>query len=311
MTSARVRYESYLVRLPPPGGGGAHRAIYGAGAFGCRAGLAADVVCADIRKFLPAGTRTVTDREIEEGVSQAYADVSGKGSCKAPSASRVAPGTLEKLIREGKGATEADIRARSPIRLDWPEHEGWRVLEALYGRGEFVFIGDDGWAGRIGETIRPVGEWVDLLRAKGIVPCPKMMGNTLSGKSASKKSGDGETLRGDACVAAHRFAVVEHDQIDVESQLAFWTAARLPVAALVFSGKKSIHGWVRVDCADAKEWKTEIEDRLFPQYLVPMGFDPACKNASRLSRMPGHRRADTGLVQRCLYLAPEGKAVAA
>lgn len=305
------KYEDYLRRLPAPGGGGAHRAIYGAGAFGCRAGLDQDVVCTDIRKNLPTGTRRVTDLEIEEGVRRAYADVTGKAPCKSPPAPRVAPGTLERLILEGKGATESDIQARSPIPLDWPENEGWRVLEALYGPGDFVFIGDDGWAGRIGETIRTAGEWSAALKEVRQVPCPKIMVNPVTGKPAPKKTGTGATLRGDGCIAAHRFVVIEHDQLDLASQLAYWRAAPLPVVALIFSGKKSIHGWVRVDCVDASEWETEIEQRLFPQYLVPMGFDPACRNSSRLSRMPGHRRADTGLVQRCLYLAPDGKAVAA
>ena len=65
----------------------------------------------------------------------------------------------------------------------------------------------------------------------------------------------------------------------------------------------------RVDCADAVEWEEGVENHLFPGYLKPLGMDPACKNESRLSRMPGHRRADTGQVQRVLYLAPMGKAV--
>lgn len=97
--------------------------------------------------------------------------------------------------------------------------------------------------------------------------------------------------------------------LSLADQLSFWFAVPLPVAAIVFSGSKSLHGLVQVDCANAAEWKAEVENSLFAQYLTPMGFDPSCRNASRLSRAPGHRRKDTGLCQHLLYLAPGGKAV--
>jgi len=136
------------------------------------------------------------------------------------------------------------------------------------------------------------------------------MPNPLTGLPGPKKSGTGTTLRGDSCIAAHRFVVAEFDAVSLDDQLAFWRAVpHLPVAALVHSGKKSIHAWLRVDCRDKGEWETQIENDLFPAFLKPLGLDPSCRNSSRLSRMPGHKREDTGAIQRCLYLAPEGKAV--
>jgi hypothetical protein len=103
---------------------------------------------------------------------------------------------------------------------------------------------------------------------------------------------------------------VEFDALPREDQLAFWWAVRLPVVVLVDSGGKSVHGWVRVrDVACAAEWGRSIEQHLFRDLLQPLGVDPACKNESRLSRLPGHHRKETGRWQRLLYLAPEGKAV--
>jgi len=149
------------------------------------------------------------------------------------------------------------------------------------------------------------------MQKHGVDEVPKIIPNPLTGKPALKKSGEGMTLRGDGNVAAYRFALAEFDSISIEDQLAFWRAVPgLPLAALIHSGKKSLHGWLRVDCASGDEWAKEISGGLFPRYLVPLGMDPACRNPSRLSRMPGHRRADTGIVQRVLYVAPEGKAVA-
>lgn len=310
MKTVTERYQDFIAKLPAPGGGGAHRAIYGAGCMGFRAGLRPEQIIADVAGHLPDGTRHVSRAEIEEGIHQAFADMAGGRAVKQRQAPRVAPDALERIICEGRGATESDIMARSPITLDWPDREAsWRVLEVLYREDERIFIGDDKSPGILGQTIQPRAEWVRQLKRLGQSPWPKIMVNPLTGAPAPKKSGEGQTLRGDGCVAAHRLVVVEHDHLDLSSQLAFWRAAPLPVAALVHSGKKSIHAWLRVDCTNAQEWESEIEEKLFPQYLTPMGFDPACRNASRLSRMPGHVRADTGLVQQCIYLAPAGKAV--
>jgi len=64
-----------------------------------------------------------------------------------------------------------------------------------------------------------------------------------------------------------------------------------------------------VDCA--ADWSRVVKRHLFAELLEPLGVDRACKNASRLSRLPGHYRKEKGAWQRVLYLAPDGKAVAA
>jgi hypothetical protein len=259
---------------------------------------------------MPEGGRVVTDDEIEQGVRQAYADAAGKRREGRGHPPMVRPGLMRDLVAAGRGATVADIMARSPIPLKWPPEEGWRVLEALYQPGDLLFVGETETPGLIGQSIRPCREWVSHLQGLGRVPYSKAMPNPVSGNSAPTKDGASLTLRGDGCVAAFNFAVVEFDGITIEDQLAFWMAVpHLPVAALILSGKKSVHGWLRVDCADHSEWVAKVEQELFPGFLVPLGADGACKNPSRLSRMPGHRRAETGQLQQCIYLSAEGKAV--
>lgn len=312
MSTVVQRYSKLLAAFPSPGGGGAHHALFKAGCLGFRAGLDAERVIVDVTANLPVGSRTVSEDEIRQGVEAGFAAAGGHVKPELY-VRKVHPGLLERFIKKGHGATENDIQKRSPIALDWPEAEAaWRVLEALYGDGELLFVGDDGWGGRLGETIRPALEWQKVFQKAAAVRFPKIMVNPLTGRPVAKKSGVGETLRGDGCIFAFRFVVAEFDGLSINDQLAFWLAVpHLPVAALIHSGKKSIHAWLRVDCADVREWEREVEQKLFPGYLVPLGLDPACRNESRLSRMPGHRRADTGLMQRCLYLAPEGRAVGA
>lgn len=305
------RLNNLLDSLPPPGqGGGYHTAIYKVACVGREAGLDQARIVEAIRAATKPGGRAVPDNEITDAVTAAFR----KESVSAPvyTGPRVRPDFLAECLKAGRGATAEDIMSRSPVPLDWPAEEGWRSLEFLYGTDELLFAGDDRTQGVIGRSIRTRAEWCAVFGAAGGVTRPKLIVNPLTGNPAPKRSGIGETLRGDGCVASFRFAVAESDSMNLEDQLAFWRGcASLPVAMLTFSGSKSIHALLRVDCADAAEWEDKIAGELFPGFLVPLGMDAACGNPARLSRMPGFLRCDTKQTQKCLYLAPLGKAVAA
>ena len=162
-------------------------------------------------------------------------------------------------------------------------------------------------SGILGKTIRTAAEWRDYFTKKGKT-FPHIIPNPLSGREAPTQGGK-PSLRADACVKLFRFAVVEFDNLSREDQLAFWWGINLPVAALIDSGNKSIHGWIRIDgVTDGETWTQEVENILFRQLLQPLGVDGACRNEARLSRLPGYRRENGGM-QRLLYLAPEGRRV--
>lgn len=97
-----------------------------------------------------------------------------------------------------------------------------------------------------------------------------------------------------------RFAhvLVESDSMPLEEQKKFLINQKLPIAALLESGGKSIHAIVKIDAADEQEYKQRV-DFLF-DFLSQRGFsiDAANKNPARLSRMPGATR--NGNVQRLL-----------
>ena len=79
----------------------------------------------------------------------------------------------------------------------------------------------------------------------------------------------------------------------------------MPVTTIIDSGGKSLHAWLRVDIPDRKAWDKEVAGKLYNKHtgmLCLLGADPACKNPSRLSRMPGHIRNSTGSIQKLLYL---------
>lgn len=308
MTPYRLqdKYAEALATLPPSGGGGCHVALLRVANYGRLAGLSRQEIFSDLRRRVH-GSRVVPDREIWQAIEKAFTD--GGTMPAAPIKPRIRQTALQAIIRRGDGASEADLWEASPIRIDWPSHEdGWRLLEYLYTPDELLFIGDDQTPGMLGETIRPAADWIAYLKRHGN-PFPKIIPNPLTGKIGYTKTGKA-SYRADACVAAHRFVVAEFDGLSLEDQFAFWFGCpKLPVAAIIHSGKKSLHAWVRVDAANADEWTQCVEQTLFDQYLKTLGVDASCKNESRLSRMPGHVRHDTGLAQKLLYLAPQGKAV--
>ena len=317
------RYREKLATLPASGGGGCHPARLGAASLGAMAGVSADDIFRDLREQVH-GDRNVPDREIQAAIDKAMREHAagpaavlprGDGGRRGPAA----PGfdgltALRRIVEQGHGACDADIHERSPIRIDWQaEEDSFRVIDALYRPEDVLFIGIREGRPALNRNIRTAAEWCEAFRkARPGDHHPHIIPNPLTGKAGPTADGTGETLRGDACVAQFRFAVVEFDSLPREDQLAFWWAARLPVVLLVDSGGKSVHGWVRVQgIGCATDWARVVERHLFGDLLEPLGVDPACKNESRLSRLPGHFRKEKNAWQRVLYLAPEGKAVAA
>jgi hypothetical protein len=192
---------------------------------------------------------------------------------------------------------EADLWELSPVRINWgPGEDARNLLEILYQPDDVLFIGD-----RYGKQVKTVQEWLadpDLCKHPHIIP------NPLTGLEGHTKSGT-PSLRADNCVMAFKYAVVEFDDMPREDQIGFWLSIHLPVVALIDSGGKSIHGWVKVDAPDRAAWEKYVEGKLFPM-LTTIGCDPSCRNEARLSRLPGHFRAEKKNWQRILFLDPEG-----
>jgi hypothetical protein len=306
-TTASERYQDALANLPESGGGGCHTAMLGVANLGVKAGLPDDVLFDDLRRSIH-GSRPVPDKEIQDTIRKARSECNETRYIAPMPRQRTTKRTLEKILHEGRHGSEADIWEASPVRIDWPpEEDASRVLSFLYAPAEFLFCGIREEKAQPGEAIRPAGEWVEHFQAGNPIP-PLVMPNPLTGEEALSKGGE-PSYRSDSCVRSFRFALVEFDNLTRDEQIAFWTAIRLPVAALIDSGGKSIHGWIKVDCADVEAWEKDVERRLFMERLVPLGVDPACRNESRLSRLPGHHRSETGRWQRVLYLAPKGRPV--
>ena len=100
---------------------------------------------------------------------------------------------------------------------------------------------------------------------------------------------DGKGVRNDN-VTELRFALVESDETEIGQQNALLRELELPIAALVYSGGKSLHAIVHIDAPNYEEYRKRVE--FLYEICRKNGLKPdkQNKNPSRLSRMPGIMR---------------------
>ncbi len=171
-------------------------------------------------------------------------------------------------------------------------------LQTLFEPDDHVsYVTHDAWRNRDGRWVpgkgvydRTAGELMDSLRRH-----PDDLGATVgdwkpeAGAWIRFNPLDGKGVKNDN-VTRFRFALVESDVLPVDEQIALIRKLELPVAALVYSGGKSVHAVVRVDAGDAEEYRKRV-DFLY-NYLDSHGLkvDMQNRNPGRLSRMPGVTR---------------------
>ena len=139
-----------------------------------------------------------------------------------------------------------------------------RYLQALFEEDEYVayvtesFMADDKRRPAKGSWTRTAGQ---LLAELGT--CGGDLGKVLGdwdpevGAWICFNPVDG-TGRKDANVTAYRYALVECDNMELGKQQAIIKQLKLPCAALVYSGGKSVHAIVKVDAPDYAEYRKRV-----------------------------------------------------
>ena len=280
--------------------------------LGVMAGIDPQQIHDDIRRVTPAGNRPVPDKEISRSINNALRAWGTGTFTPQPRQKPIinnSDATLQKIIESATITTEADLWEDSPVRLTGePAADAVLLLENRYDGNDLLWTADRHEPGTP-STIRPVCEWIMLIREGKISLPPFFIINSLSGMPAQKKSGDGVTYRGDDNIKQFRYCMAEFDNLSREDQIKFWSACKLPIRALIDSGNKSIHAIIDVPklatVQNLTDWATHIKGRLYSQILVPMGVDAACSNPSRLSRLPGHYREEKKSFQKLLWLSPK------
>lgn len=318
-----MTYNQALQQIPATGSG-CHSFLLSVANLGAIAGISEADIIGDIRANIPAGgTRRVPDKEIADAVRKALTEcepLTTDGAKHSPRRQRRprraskpfdGPTYRRKLIQRSGGVSEAELHELSPIRLTWNPGpmDAVALLDALYAPDDVLFIG-----GTYDTTVRTAKEWRRVIEQGKT--WPHIIPNPVTGRKHNNRSGI-PSWRCDASIADYRFAIAEFDEIDGKKfphaeQLAFWHTIiaddLLIVAALIDSGNKSIHAWLRVNLPDATAWVREVEEGMYdPETgrMALLGADRSCRNPSRLSRLPGHFRAEKGKLQRLLYLNPQ------
>jgi len=223
-----------------------------------------------------------------------------------PVTAESATASVERFLKSFR-CDEADLWHASP----WRPLEDWRmdslmVFAGLFYGHEYVNVVAEHEEGRpvgAGQTM-PRDKWMRHFREHGAPQCPAGAWFRFN-PVAEKGSGKGGAVC-DSDVTAFRFLLIESDKLSMELQLSFLGKLRLPIAALISSGGKSIHCLIKMDCADADEYREQAARIL--KMLRPYGFDIANKNPSRMARLPGATRqigANESGEQRLLFFSPE------
>ena len=267
-------------------------------------GLSPEAVFTELRgKY----DHTVTDAEIRGVIKWALAKnpkPSGYGNRyhNAPAFQPALPVTKESAIAavgrflKGFRCDVADLWHASPWRpLEDPAFDSLPLFAGLFHGEDLVNVCPEHGAG----ITKSRNEWMADVRdhgaPSGSIGC-MFRPNPVSGTPTGEKGG-----WTDKDITAHRFAVVESDLLPLDLQLSVIARLPLPVAAIIFSGGKSYHALIRVDAADAVEYRRDVGRML--ALLRPLGFDQSTGNPSRMSRLPGATRGEE--LQRLIYLNPD------
>lgn len=92
--------------------------------------------------------------------------------------------------------------------------------------------------------------------------------------------------------AAYRHCLVESDSLPLEKQIEIYKRLNLPITCLTLSGGKSVHALVKVEAADAGEFKSRVRQIFDICQKEGLDIDGANKNPARLTRLAGCERGD-------------------
>lgn len=188
---------------------------------------------------------------------------------------------------------EADIPAEE---VEPAHYQLIRYLETLFEVNENVGYVTESWEkdGKYlpskGHYDRTAGQLIEALsKCNGDIGAVLGDYNQKAGAWIRFNPLDGNGVKNEN-VTDFRFTLVESDNMELSKQEQIIRSLRLPVAALVDSGNKSIHAIVRVDASDKNEYRKRVEYIYKQCQNAGLIVDIANKNSARLSRMPGVMR---------------------
>ena len=269
------RAELWLAKVPPAvSGSGGHNTTYTAAVglvhgFGLSEGEALRLLSEWNRFCYPPWSERELIHKIRDAASRPHDKPSGH-LLNASSSVSIQHADLSRVV----------FKPSKPMETD---SEFKRFLTAAFASNETVCICEQVEEGRpvTSGSFLTVEEWIkrfdhpdSLLFRKERLEGVYVRINPFKPQLYSGSDND---------VSAYRHVLVEFDQLPKPEQEQRLRSCGLPITALIDSGGKSIHAWVRVDAANRKEWDLRRDEI----YRTIVGVDPKNKNPSRFSRLPG------------------------
>lgn len=206
------------------------------------------------------------------------------------------------VIGEEYTVTSAESTQEMPIKepVNWnPASEIRRYLEALFEMSDIVGYVTEVWKDEddggkykpsAGCYDRTAGQLLqELSRYNGDISSVFGDTNPECGAWIRFNPLNGSGVKNDN-VTDFRYALVESDSIPIAQQNGIMHDLKLPIAALVFTGGKSLHAIVRIEAGGFKEYRERVDFLYKICDKNGLHVDRNCRNPSRLSRMPGVMR---------------------
>lgn len=194
------------------------------------------------------------------------------------------------------GSSHNPLKGAEPVQLPEPFEEGFEaILLAAFEEGEGVCVGGT-FENEDGEMMPDRGVtlsremWLEKVRERGGDFARMHTAKDGHYLRINPMRTGKDTRNGNDDVTSFRHVLVEFDKdtsgrdIPKEKQLGAFLASGLPITAILDSGGRSLHAWVRIDAED----KSEYEERAAQVYGLFEGenIDEQVHNPSRYSRCP-------------------------
>ena len=249
-----------------------------------------------------AMTDGLAEAEARHAIRSAYA-----GSSREPVGAAAA--CPPPACQPRRSAPATATQGRPAVAVPGPMDGGFiKLIDQCFLPDEFVAIApaaeteDGDTAPRRGVTLTAT-EWISKVAAKGGIDrvFGTKLGLFIRINPTCKDGAKNED------VTAFRHVLVEFDRdeagkpIPKEDQYQAVIASGMPVSALIDSGNKSLHAWIRVDAPDEAEYKRRVAT--IWDWFSGINLDKQNRNPSRLSRCPDGWRTVEGDVRRQRLLA--------
>lgn len=193
-----------------------------------------------------------------------------------------------------------DLTQAEQVPLPTPIGDGFeKILRSCFKTGEgvrvmFAINEDTGIIGcdPHGGVVLSREEWLAKLQkySAGINALFSRMGGpppgVYLGVNPMKEDGRGR----DTDVTDYRHCLLEFDNLSLEEQWLLYTKSNLPCAAVIYSGGRSLHAWVKINAKDRAEYNERVN--LVYNHFSAYKPDPHNKNPSRFSRCPDAKRGE-------------------